>query len=39
MDVNVKMNLKDEDMVWIHMALDRVYWQALEKTVMNLRVP
>jgi hypothetical protein len=28
-----------EGVDWIHVAQDRVHWQALVNTVMNLRVP
>jgi hypothetical protein len=37
-----KMDLKVmgvESVNWIHMAQDRIQWQALPNTVMNLRVP
>jgi hypothetical protein len=39
---NIKMDLREIEwrgVDWIHLAEDRAQWRALEKTVMNLRVP
>jgi hypothetical protein len=39
---NTKMDLREigfRDVDWIHWAQDKVRWQALVNTVMNLRVP
>jgi hypothetical protein len=39
---NIKMDLKElrwDDIDWIHLAQDREQWNALVKTVTNLRVP
>jgi len=38
----IKMYLKEtgcDGVEWINLAQDRLQWQALEKTAMNLRVP
>jgi hypothetical protein len=36
---NINMNIKEEDMDWIHLTQDGDQWWALVNTVMNLRVP
>jgi hypothetical protein len=39
---NFKLDLREmgiDGMNWIHLAQDRVQWQAFVNTVMNLRIP
>jgi hypothetical protein len=41
-EYNIKMNLREiwfGDVDWMHLAQDRVRWQALVNTVTNLRIP
>jgi hypothetical protein len=38
-EVNFKLgDVRCKDMDWIHLAQDRVQWQAVVNTVMNLQV-
>jgi hypothetical protein len=36
---NIKMDLREECMYWIHLTQDGNQWMALVVTVMNFRVP
>jgi hypothetical protein len=39
---NIRKDFREigwEDVDWIHRVLDRKWWQALVKTVMNLHIP
>jgi hypothetical protein len=39
---NIKIDLRErdcEDVNWMHVSQDRVYWRALVNTVVNIRVP
>jgi hypothetical protein len=36
---NIKNDLREIGLDWIHLAQDRGQWRALVNTVMNLRVP
>jgi hypothetical protein len=36
---NIKMDLRQEGMVWTDVAQDRDQWRSLVNTIMKLRVP
>jgi len=39
---NIKMKLKEtgcEGMDWVHLVQDRIWWEDLVGTIMNLQVP
>jgi hypothetical protein len=36
---NIRMDLRDISVNWMHLDQDRDQWRALVNTVMNLRVP
>jgi hypothetical protein len=36
---NIKIDLRETGVDWVHLAQDRDQWRALVNTVMNLRVP